>query len=287
VLTSSAGERLDFEQPHTTSNLKMTVLDVYHGAEEVLFITGITVAFLPLEDQENIENDGLQEDESETEETVVDPVNDHVNITINIPSDGTTEEYIPVTGGFIPSYVGFILPHSNTRALTDTELINLNLPQLILARNEIYARHGRQFFDQSLQAHFDAQPWYRPSLPLGVEPTLTQLEHSNVALIQLHEARRAGPVSRYVPGSGFFILPYSSSRALTDAELNGLSAHELMLARNEIFARHGRRFFDQSIQNHFNAQPWYQPRLPLGVEPTLTPLEQSNVAIIQTHEARR
>jgi len=189
--------------------------------------------------------------------------------------------------GAVPEGGGFILPHSSSRALTDADLNGLSAHQLLIARNEIFARHGRQFFDETIQNHFNAQSWYRPTLPLGVEPTLSPLEQSNVALIQAHEGRRSEPAGGSAPVSGGFILPHSGTRALTDADLNGLSAHQLMIARNEIFARHGRRFSDQSIQNHFNAQSWYQPRLPLGVEPTLSQLEQSNVALIQAHEARR
>jgi len=201
--------------------------------------------------------------------------------------DANNEGITAPSSGSVSQGGDFILPHSSTRPLTDADLNGLSAHQLVIARNEIFARHGRQFFDESIQNHFNAQSWYRPTLPLGVEPTLSPLEQSNVALIQAHEERRTVPASEAAPVGGGFILPHSSSRALTDADLNGLSAHQLMIARNEIFARHGRRFSDQSIQNHFNAQSWYQPRLPLGVEPTLTSLELSNVALIQAHEARR
>lgn len=45
-----------------------------------------------------------------------------------------------------------------------------------------------------------------------------------------------------------YIIPDSSTRLLTAADLNGLSKNELRLARNEIFARYGRRFKDQELQ---------------------------------------
>ena len=215
-----------------------------------------------------------------------------------LPTDGTisSSEDFPIEdlsrvdanySGEETASVGgdFILPHSSTSALTDSDLNGLSAHQLMIARNEIFARHGRQFFDQSIQDHFDAQSWYQPTLSLGVEPTLMPLEQLNVALIQVHEEGRT--VGGSVSAGGDFILPHSSTSALTDVDLNGLSVHQLMIARNEIYARHGRRFFDASIQNHFDAQSWYQPQLPLGVEPTLTSLELSNVAFIQAHEARR
>ena len=55
--------------------------------------------------------------------------------------------------------------------------------------------------------------------------------------------------------------------------------------RNEIYARHGHRFpTAPDLQQHFDAQAWYQPRK----TPTpLTAIEQLNVQIIQAEEADR
>jgi hypothetical protein len=87
--------------------------------------------------------------------------------------------------------VDYVLPYSSIRKLTDNDLRNLTKNDLRLARNEIYARYGRVFRDASLQRYFDSKSWYRnlPKLPLGVEPTLSQLERSNIELIQVYEAR--------------------------------------------------------------------------------------------------
>ena len=64
--------------------------------------------------------------------------------------------------------------------------IELTPQQRRIARNEIFARHGRRFSDPALQAYFDLQPWYTPTLPLGVEPELNPIERENVyILIQL------------------------------------------------------------------------------------------------------
>ena len=62
--------------------------------------------------------------------------------------------------------------------------------------------------------------------------------------------------------------------------LQGLSSAELRIARNEIFARHGRRFADPALQAYFDAQPWYTPILPLGTDPVLSQVERSNVDIL-------
>lgn len=54
----------------------------------------------------------------------------------------------------------FILPGSDSRYIDVRELENFTVEQCRLARNEIYARHGRRFNDEGLQAYFDSQDWY-------------------------------------------------------------------------------------------------------------------------------
>ena len=85
----------------------------------------------------------------------------------------------------------YILPYSNTRRLTNDDLDGLTKDLLKLARNEIFARYGRQFSDPELQAYFNSKSWYANTvkLPLGTEPELTELEKSNIAMIQEYESR--------------------------------------------------------------------------------------------------
>lgn len=54
-----------------------------------------------------------------------------------------------------------------------------------------------------------------------------------------------------------FIIYDSDRRYVTSADLDRLSQEELRLARNEIYARRGRLFNDQYLQNYFNARSWY------------------------------
>ncbi|MGI6019590.1 MAG: YARHG domain-containing protein [Marvinbryantia sp.] len=59
--------------------------------------------------------------------------------------------------------------------------------------------------------------------------------------------------------AGDFVIADSSSRYITEEELAALSETELMIARNEIYARHGRMFNNQDLNAYFNTKPWYQP----------------------------
>lgn len=56
-----------------------------------------------------------------------------------------------------------------------------------------------------------------------------------------------------------YLIPDSDYRRITDEDLNTFSAHECMLARNEIYARRGRKFQNEEIQEYFNGKSWYVP----------------------------
>ena len=57
---------------------------------------------------------------------------------------------------------------------------------------------------------------------------------------------------------GDYILPDSNSRYLTESDIQYLSIREINYAKNEIYARHGRRFQSQELQNYFNSKSWYR-----------------------------
>lgn len=54
-----------------------------------------------------------------------------------------------------------------------------------------------------------------------------------------------------------YVLPASDSKYFTRDQLEGLSDWELYLARNEVFARHGRQFKNDDLADYFSSQPWY------------------------------
>ena len=58
----------------------------------------------------------------------------------------------------------YILPGSDTRIITKSDLEGLTKEEVKLARNEIYARHGRKFDDESLKAYFSQFDWYHPTI---------------------------------------------------------------------------------------------------------------------------
>lgn len=57
-----------------------------------------------------------------------------------------------------------MLPDSDKRYYSASELSGYSKEHLRIARNELYARHGRLFSDPSLQEHFDSCSWYHGSM---------------------------------------------------------------------------------------------------------------------------
>ncbi len=56
----------------------------------------------------------------------------------------------------------YILPYSDTRYLTEGDVAGLSEDEIRIALNEIYARHGRIFQSEDLNAHFSSKSWYEP-----------------------------------------------------------------------------------------------------------------------------
>lgn len=54
-----------------------------------------------------------------------------------------------------------------------------------------------------------------------------------------------------------YILPESDSRYLTDSDIAGMSLREINYAKNEIYARHGRKFKSEELQSYFDSKSWY------------------------------
>ncbi len=85
---------------------------------------------------------------------------------------------------------------------------------------------------------------------------------------------------------GYYIIPDSSSRYLTSSDIAGFSTEELKLARNEIYARHGRKFKNNDLQNYFNSQNWYTGTIPADEfsETLLNDFEKKNIQFILSAE---
>ncbi len=79
----------------------------------------------------------------------------------------------------------YIISDSDSRYLTKQELMNYTAEELKYARNEIYARHGRLFQDETIQAYFDSKDWYNGTIEPDdfTQSMLNEYELANATLI--------------------------------------------------------------------------------------------------------
>lgn len=113
---------------------------------------------------------GEQTESSRTEETQEESETDETGESFSI-APSVTEEELPTTAGQTETETtapqtaaqgDYILPDSASSYLTEADLAGLTKEELRLARNEIYARHGRIFKDADLNAYFMSKSWYTP-----------------------------------------------------------------------------------------------------------------------------
>ncbi len=87
---------------------------------------------------------------------------------------------------------------------------------------------------------------------------------------------------------GEYMLPGSDTTYITMSDLKGFSAEECRIARNEIYARHGRKFDDEELQKYFDGKDWYHGTIALGdfTEDMLNEYELANRDVIVEYEKK-
>lgn len=88
---------------------------------------------------------------------------------------------------------------------------------------------------------------------------------------------------------GDYKIADSDTRQITYADLEGFSAEDCKIARNEIYARHGRKFQDENLQNYFNQLEWYNGTIEPDAfdESVLSDVEIANKDTIVKFEAEK
>lgn len=80
-----------------------------------------------------------------------------------------------------------------------------------------------------------------------------------------------------------YIIANSADAALTDADLEGLTAQELTYARNEIYARHGYVFQSSELNEYFATKSWYEADE--SFDGTLSDTERANAEFINNYQS--
>lgn len=127
----------------------------------------------------------------------------------------TTEA--PTTAAVAATY---LLPFSNERLVTNDDLAKLSKDQLRLARNEIYARHGRIYETNDLNQYFRSQSWYQPSVTSDQwnDSMFSSIESQNVQRIANYEKNGSVEAQKMKLKSGVYTYnPKGSDGNTVDA----------------------------------------------------------------------
>ncbi|MCR4833553.1 MAG: YARHG domain-containing protein [Butyrivibrio sp.] len=89
-----------------------------------------------------------------------------------------------------------------------------------------------------------------------------------------------------------YMLPGSDTQYISREYLETFSSDELRIARNEIYARYGRMFKDETLQEYFNSKSWYYPQYTADEfdpyqEQIFNEYEKANIQTIKEIEAER
>jgi len=203
------------------------------------------------------------------------------------------DESIKSENNYTEDISGNLIPDSNSRYLSDDEISKLTEDEKLMVACEILARYGVDFTNmengEKAQGYFEKQSWYTPTIDI-TEFDFTKLnmyEAANIKLLlnaeedsELEESSEATDQE--------YILPYSSSKFLIEEDLAGLDASTLRLARNEIFARHGRLFQTADLNEYFSSKSWYSGYLTAEEfdDSVLNEYEKQNLDLIKTVEGR-
>lgn len=83
----------------------------------------------------------------------------------------------------------YLIADSDSRYLTEDDLVDLTSEELSLVRNEIYARHGYIFDNEDFQSYFESKGWYVPLYSKDSFPDdeLNEFEKENAKFIRKYE----------------------------------------------------------------------------------------------------
>ena len=136
----------------------------------------------PAKTEDETEEEPSEEPESETteEETETEPTEEETETETTEPEEDTKPSV---------SETEWFFPDSAERLLTDADVAGLSRAELQIARNEIYARHGRKFNNPDLQAWFNSCSWYKGTIAPNAfdESVFNATELANVYFLKEKE----------------------------------------------------------------------------------------------------
>lgn len=122
----------------------------------------------------------------------------------------------------------------------------------------------------------------------SVECTLTEDKVSKIRYIQLSDEEiEAFNAAKEEKLRAEYIFPDSDKKYLSEDEIRTKTVDEMLIGRNEIFARHGYIFTDENLKNHFESTSWYEGTIPaeqFNSDQVFNDFEKKNIELIKSVE---
>ena len=164
--------------------------EAYSLSDSESIISDMYVSYYGLEDDKNSpydnQNQGVpitEVTEAPTEATTQAPTEATTQATTQATTEATTQATTEEANS------EYILKNSSSEYIAVSDIAGMSKEQCRLARNEIYARHGRLFDDPELQAYFNSCSWYSGYIsPSNFdESVLNAYEKANLEVIIAYE----------------------------------------------------------------------------------------------------
>ena len=184
------------------------------------------------------------------------------------PTAVSTATPKPAVTGNTTMDSSYIFPNSDTQKLTKAEIEAVDKSLWSYGRNEIFARHGYYFGEDSkYQEYFESKSWYWAG---GFSTSdLNSIEWYNMQLLKEMEGLTSSSSSSGSSSSSSssssgsskssgYIFANSSTKKLTRKQILSIDKSLWGYARNEIYARHGYSFKTAKYRNYFKKKSWYK-----------------------------
>lgn len=168
----------------------------------------------------------------------------------------------------------------------DTPVVILDDPVSVYANS---TSGEKVFFDAVSNIYFGSHSFSDKELLLynnvEVEVTGSLWVQEDTVYVDVHSIY-GEPKEEQTEKDDDYILPDSSSRLLTNADVKNLTLREINYAKNEIYARHGRKFDSKELRDYFNSKDWYYGTIdPEDFSPSVfNSYEKKNIQFLSNKE---
>ena len=122
----------------------------------------------------------------------------------------------------------------------------------------------------------------------SVECTLTDDKVTKIRYVHLSDEEiEAFNTAKEEKLRAEYIFSDSDKKYLSEDEIRTKTVDEMLIGRNEIFARHGYIFTDENLKNHFESTSWYEGTIPaeqFNSDQVFNDFEKKNIELIKRVE---